>query len=290
MKNKSNLCGVALVSLLMLLASPAHLAAQTTGNIEFTARVTPTEGRPEPVRQLTFYLLSKSLEDIRQEALQLEPAPDMDKFIDDQKVSPQLKAWMKKHHTVKLSGPDFSKGLTADEIMDVPEFFSSYMAHNAGLDGTGFPNPKFKEKDRVKDPEKYEAQKKEYREEIRKFLKAEPDSAQGLEAGLEQMNPSAKWEGIVGEQQRRLEKHTLELAQTQYVAAETDTNLDGRGYFANLAAGNYWIDILGMQAISGDVRLRWDFPVAVQPAQTTHVALTNLNAAKPHNSAFASNR
>ncbi len=55
--------------------APGWLAAQSTGSMEFTAQVAPTDGRPEPVRQLTFYLLRKSLEDIRQEALQLEPAP-----------------------------------------------------------------------------------------------------------------------------------------------------------------------------------------------------------------------
>ena len=61
---------------------PAHLAAQSTGRIEFMALVTPTGGQPEPVRQLTFYLLRKSVEDIRAEALQTAPAPALDKFID----------------------------------------------------------------------------------------------------------------------------------------------------------------------------------------------------------------
>jgi hypothetical protein len=289
-KIKSNHLVLGLVALWLLAATPSQLAAQAAGSIQFTARVSATNGRPEPVRQLTFSLLRKSLEDIRLEALQQEPAPEMDHFIEDLKVSPQLRGWMKKHQSVQLAGPDFSKGLSADEIMDVPEFFSSYMAHNAGLEGTGFPEPKFKEKDRVKNPEKFEAEKKAYREEIRKFIKTEPDSVQGLEAGLEQINPSIKWEGMVAEHQRRLEKQTLELAQAQYVATETDTDLEGRGFFANVPPGNYWIDILGMQAISGDVRLRWDFPVEVRPAQATQVALNNLNASKPRNRTSASNR
>ena len=110
---------------------------------------------------------------------------------------------------------------------------------------------------------------KDYIEQIRKYLKAEPDSAQGLEAGLDPINPNVKWENIVAEQHRRLEKQALELAQTRYLVAQTvDTNLDGRGFFANLATGNYWIGIkLGMQAMSGDVRLQWDVPVAVRPGQ-----------------------
>ena len=100
------------------MAMPARLPAQATGAVEFSAEVAPTGGRPEPVRQLTFYLLSKSLDGIRAEAAQLEPAPDLDKFVDGLTVSPELKSWMKKHHSVQLSGTDFTKSLTPDEIID----------------------------------------------------------------------------------------------------------------------------------------------------------------------------
>ena len=42
--------------------------------------------------------------------------------------------------------------------------------------------------------------------------------------------------------------------------------------------------MIGIQAISGDVRLRWDLPYG--PAgETTHVDLTNLNATKPNDTA-----
>ena len=162
MKMKSYLRNAALGAALLLIAMPARLSAQSPGIIEFSAQVAPTGGRPEPVRQLTFYLLSKSLEDVRQEAAQLEPAPDLDKFIDGLTVSPELKTWMKKHHTVQLSGTDFTKSLTPDEILDVPEFFAAYMSRNAGFKGAGFPSPKFKEKDREANPEKYKQQKEEY--------------------------------------------------------------------------------------------------------------------------------
>src|SRR5258708_30329793 len=113
-------CAVVFVGMLRV-AAPGWLAAQATGSVEFTAQVSATDGRPEPVRQLTFYLLRKSLDDIRQEALQLEPPPDLDKFIDGLAVSPKLKAWMKKNHTVQLAGTDFAKSLTADDVVDIPE-------------------------------------------------------------------------------------------------------------------------------------------------------------------------
>ncbi len=274
-------------SLLILL--PARLAAQSTGRVEFTARVAPTGGRPEPVRQMTFYLLRKSLEDIRAEALQLAPAPDLDKFIDALDASPELKAWMKKHHSVQLSGEDFTKNLTSEEIMDIPEFFKAYMAHNAAFRGIGFPEPKFKEKDRVSNPEKYNAQKKDYEASIRKFIASDPDTVKGMDLELITLNPYAKWESLEGKRQHLLDTSAFQLAQQRYLVAHTDTDLDGQGSFSGIPAGNYWIGMLGEEAISGDVRLHWDFPVTVRQGETARIELSNLNAAKPSIEAQNSN-
>src|SRR5260370_8855628 len=91
-------CAVVFVGML-LVAAPGWLAVQATGSIEFTAQVAPTDGRPEPVRQLTFYLLRKSLDDIRQEAFQLELPPNLHKSLDGLTVSPKLKSWMNKNRT-----------------------------------------------------------------------------------------------------------------------------------------------------------------------------------------------
>src|SRR5262245_26584790 len=38
-----------------------------TGSLEFSAFVSPTAAKPEPVRDFTFYVLTKSYEDIRKE-------------------------------------------------------------------------------------------------------------------------------------------------------------------------------------------------------------------------------
>jgi hypothetical protein len=288
MKTKSHFRTAAFAAGLFLIALPVHLAAQAPGRIDFTARVAPTGGRPEPVRQMTFYLLSKSMDDVRSEALQLEPPPDFDKFVDGLTVSPELKKWMKKHHSANLSGADFTKSLTADEIVDIPEFFDAYMSRNAGFKGVGFPKPKFKEKDRESNPEKYNQEKEEYTNAIRKFIAAMPDSVQGIDIDLADKNPSVKWEHLLDGHKQRLESRTIELAQQRYLASQTDTDLDGRGSFAGLAPGAYWISMIGIQAISGDVRLRWDLPVRVRPGETTRVELSNLNAAKANATALNS--
>jgi hypothetical protein len=290
MKMRLYVRGAGIVFGLLLVAAPGRIAAQSagsvaTGSVEFTAQVAPTDGRPEPVRQLTFYLLRKSLEDIRQEALQLEPPPDLDKFVDSLTVSPGMKEWMKKNHTVQLNGPHLAKSLSADDVVDIPEFYNAYMLRNSGYEGAGFPKPKFKLKDEVSNPQKFIELKAEYKEAVRKYVGTAPDSIQGIETKLIDVDPSPKWEIIEVEHRRQLEKRTLDLAQTRYLVAQADTNLDGHGRFAGVAPGNYWINMLGMQAMSGDVRLRWDVPVTVRAGESVRVELSNLNALKPYSAA-----
>jgi hypothetical protein len=190
MTKKTHIYAVALFLTALSFLCPAHLAAQSTGRVDFQARVAPTGGQPEPVRQLPFYLLRKSFEDIRTEALQSAPAPDLNKFVDGLEVTPELKAWMKKHHSVQLSGEEFTKSLTADDIVDTPEYFKAYMMHNAAYRGMGFPEPKFKEKDRKSNPEKFQAQKDQYDASVRKFIAATPDSVKGMDLELVDLNPN----------------------------------------------------------------------------------------------------
>jgi hypothetical protein len=70
-----------------------------------------------------------------------------------------------------------------------------------------------------------------------------------------------------------------EFAQTKYLAAKADTDLDGRASVSGLAPGDYWVSTLNLDANAGDARLRWDVPVSIHAGQTTRIELTNLNAA-----------
>lgn len=289
MQTKSCIRATVLFIASLTILLPARLGAQSTGRIEFTARVAPTGGRAEPVRQLTFYLLRKSLEDIRAEALQMAPPPDMEMFIDALSVSPELKAWMKKHHSVQLYGEDFTKSLSPEDIVDIPEYFKAYMARNEAFKGIGFPEPKFKEKERKSNPEKYKDEKEQYLAAIRKFIAATPESVEGIDTELFNIDPHSKWDVLVNKQRRLKDAHAIELAQERYLVAQADTDLDGRGSFAGIAPGNYWIGMLGGEAISGDVRLNWDFPVTVHRGETARVELSNLNASRPSIEAHNSN-
>jgi hypothetical protein len=290
MTKKSHIRAMVLLLTGLTFLLPAHLAAQSTGRVEFQARVAPTGGQPEPVRQLTFYLMRKSFEEIHVEALQSAPAPDLDKFVDTLEISPELKAWMKKHHSVQLSGEEFTKRLTPEDIVSIPEYFKAYMTHNAAYRGMGFPEPKIKEKDRKSNPEKFQAEKDQYEASVRKFIAASPDSVKGMDLELVDLNPNAKWLSIENKHAKMVDANAMQIAQERYVVARTETDLEGRGSFSNIAPGNYWIGMFGAEAISGDVRQHWDLRVTVRQGETASVELSNFNAVRSNTSAQNSNK
>ncbi len=284
---RAGVCHSASLALLVLplgvfVATPVASAQTTeTGSIEFVARVTPTGGRPEPVRQLTFYLLRKSLADIQKEVEETEPKPDLDKFIESLEVSKELKAWMRSKRSVELAGTDFIRRLKADDLLDVPELYDAYMKRNAGVVSIGFPTPKYRKHDREQNPQKYEKLRQEYREALGKFIENNPQSVDGIEVHLDAINPAQRWVQQESELRRRIRQRTLLLAQTRYLAAKADTDLDGRGSLTGVPPGEYWLGTLETDAVAGDARLRWDVPVTLRAGQAMRLELSNLNAIEP---------
>src|SRR5271170_5762523 len=136
--------------------APAALAQNSTGTLEITARLTPTAARPEPVRQFTFYILTRSYGDIAKEVEAGDAMPPRDEFIDGLKVSKELKVWLKAHETLDLTAPDLDKLLTPDEIIHTPEFLLAYQHTNSGGVTNGIPKAKYKDADKETHPEKYE--------------------------------------------------------------------------------------------------------------------------------------
>ncbi len=260
-------------------ASPA--AAQQSGSVEFVARIRPSSGIAEPVRGLPFVLLRKSFADIQKEADATEPKPVLNDYIDGLKQSPELKAWMKKTKTVKLSGEDLTHQMTPADIMKIPEFYDAYLEHNAGDKEIGFPQPKFRERDKTKNPEKYEKQMKEYRETVEKYLIANPKSASGIDVELMPIDPGPKWERMLAERVPAVRRRSLDWADSRYKAGSAETDLDGRAVFRNVPPGEYWISTLEVAAVAGDARLRWDTPVVVRAGDVTRIELSNSNAVEP---------
>ena len=268
----------AILAVLVCFAHTAR-AQNSSGTLDITARITPTAARPEPVRQFTFYILTKSYANIAKEVEEGDVVPPRDEFIDGLKVSKELKTWLKAHDTLDLTIPELDKMLTPDDIIHTPEFLVAYQHSNSGGVTNGIPKPKYKEADKTDHPEKYEKDKQTYYTALKKFIQANPSTVSGVELELDGVNPQRKWALITSNQKRRVQKMAPEIAQTKYLAAKVETDLEGHAFLRELAPGNYWISSLNLDANAGDARVRWDVPVTIQAGQAFRIELTNLNAA-----------
>ena len=273
---------LALAVALVCVASPR--AAAQNGSIEFVARATPSGGLEEPVRGFPFYLLSKSFEQITNEVDASYPPPSMDSFIDQLDVSKELKSWMKKNHSVQLSGEDFIHKLTPDDILNVPEFYSAYLQRNAGQESLGFPKPKYKASDKTKDPAKYTKLSAEYHQTMQHYIEQNPQSKDGMDLELADKDPYSKWQTLTTKRDPEIRRRAIELAQSKYLAGRAETNLQGQGFLSGVAPGAYWLSTLDVAADVGDVRPRWDLRVTVRAGETAYVSLTNANAVQARNS------
>jgi len=253
-------------------------AQSANGGLEFTARITPTAAKPEPVRDVTFYVLTKSYDDIVKEIEERDGSPAREKFIDGLKLSPELRAWLQKHDVMDLTLPGVDKLITPDDVLQVPEFLQAYERSNRGGVTSGLPVPKFKEADKTENPAHYEKQHQEYMNALKKFITGRPETMSGMELELDGVNPARKWAEAQNTHKRRVLQMAPAQAQTKYLAAKADTDLEGHASIGGLAPGNYWLSTLALTATAGDARLRWDVPVKIAAGKTVRIELTNLNA------------
>jgi hypothetical protein len=252
-------------------------AGAGAGALEFSARITPTAARPEPVRQFTFYILTKSYTEIVKEAEEKDPVPSREEFIDGLKFSPELRAWMKAHNTFDLSAPDVDKRISPDEILGVPEFLLAYQRSNSGGVTSGFPKPKYTDLDKAKNPEKYKKLREEYLAALMKFLRKYPESMTGIEVEMEGINPQRKWDALQTTRNKRVARAAPELAQLKFLARRADTDLQGHASVSSLPPGNYYISTLNLEVNAGDMHVRWDVPVRIEAGRTARIELSNLN-------------
>ncbi len=250
---------------------------QQAGSLDFIVRATPSGGLDEPVRGFPFFLLTRSFEDISREAEASYPKPDLDASIEKLAVSSELKAWMKKNRLMQLSGEEFMRKLKPADVMSVPEFFEAYLDRNAG-NHNGFPAPKYKPADKVKDPAKYEKLRAEYVEAVRHYMEQVPDSVDGIDRSLADIDPGREWNQRESKRIHDVQRRAVDLAQSKYLVARVETDLQGEGSLRGVPPGNYWLSTLDISATVGDARPRWDAPVAVAPGQQTRITLSNANA------------
>jgi hypothetical protein len=253
-------------------------AQSNSGAVELFARITPTAARPEPVRQFTFYVLTRSYSEVVKEVEEKDPVPPRDQFIDSLKVSPELRAWLKGHDTLDLTEPDLDKLLTPDDILNVPEFLLAYQRSNSGGVTEGLPKPKYMEADKAEHPEKYEKLRQDYLASLRKFIRSRPETVSGVELQLDGVSPQHKWATLQNDRRKRVQRVAPDVAQLKFLAAKAETDLEGHATISGLAPGDYWISSLNLDANAGDMRVRWDVPVKIERGKTARVELSNLNS------------
>jgi hypothetical protein len=207
-----------------------------------------------------------------------DPVPSRDQFIDELKVSPELRAWLKGHDTLDLTEPDLDKLLTPEDILNVPEFLLAYQRSNSGGVTEGLPRQKYTEIDKTKYPEKYEKLRQDYLAALKKFIRLHPQTISGVELELEGVNPHRKWAVLQNDRRKRVRRMAPEVAQLKFLASKADTDLEGRAFLSGLAPGEYWISTLNLDADAGDMRVRWDVPVRIERGKTMRVELSNLNS------------
>jgi len=253
------------------------LAMAQGGAIQFVADGTPSGGLQEPVRGFPFFLLSRSFDQIQADVAAASPKPDMNAFIAKLDVSTELKAWMKKNRCVSLTGEDFLHKVAPADALDVPEFRRAYMERNAGDRSFGFPEPKFKASDEKKNPAKFKKESDEYRQILLHYIAMNPQTLDGLDLSLTDVDPGPRWNILLAQRVPEIHRRALDLAQSKYLVARAQTDLQGQAVLQNVPPGRYWISTLDVAAEVGDVRLRWDVPVTVVRGQTASVALSNVN-------------
>ncbi len=256
----------------------ATLATAQDGTIQFIATGTPSGGLQEPVRGFPFFLLSKSFEQIQADTEASNPKPDMDAFIAKLDVSPELRAWMKKNHCVSLTGEDFLHKLTPAGVLDVPEFRRAYMERNAGDQSIAFPKPRYKASDEEKNPAKFKREADEYRETLLHYIATNPQTLNGLDLSLTDVDPGPRWNMLLARRIPEIHRRALDVAQSKYLVARAQTDLQGHAILQDIPPGRYWISTLDVAAEVGDVHLKWDVPVTVLPGRTASIALSNVNS------------
>jgi hypothetical protein len=263
-----------------IVSAVASTAVAQSGSIEFAVHATPTGGLEEPVRGFPVFLLSRSFEDIQKEADAAFPKQNLNDFIDGLNVSKELKDWMKRNQWITFSGQDFIQKIKPDDVMNVPEFYKAYMDRNAADQGSGFPVEKVKneEKEKEKDPAKYEKDMERYRDSVRHYLEQVPESVNGIDLNLQEIDPNRKWHEIESKRAPEVQRRVTDLAQGKYLVARTETNLQGQGFFPNISPGTYWLTTLNVSVTVGDARPRWDVPLTVRPGEVSYAVLSNVNA------------
>ena len=145
----------------------------------------------------------------------------MDSYISHPEIFPvELKTWMKKNHIVEFTGANFAKLLTADEVIEIPEFFEAYRNINGAVHNAKVPAPRFKNGEEQKNTAKYQHDKEKYKKELQQYIQNNPQLLEGLDAELTDRPFGRGWAQLLADRKRKTDQRAMILAQTQYPRGE----------------------------------------------------------------------
>ena len=110
--------------------------------------------------------------------------------------------------------------------MDVPEFSAPTWTGSRLI--VDFPKAKYKPSDQTKDPAKYAKLVQEYLDAIHHFIDVNPQTKEGMDLDLADIDPGANGTRLPRTHARN-SRQVLVLAQSKYLVARADTDLQGQG-------------------------------------------------------------
>jgi hypothetical protein len=120
---------------------------------------------------------------------------------------------------------------------------------------------------------------------MKKFIQSHPSTITGMELELGAVSPKVAWDKMQVDHRRKVAQLAPDTAQSKYLAAKAETDLDGRATLRGIPPGTYWLSTVGVDAASGDRHIHWDVPTTIRAGQPSRLTLSNINGTDANSAA-----
>jgi len=264
------------------------------GTIKLKAGVIFKSGDVKPVARTDFFVLSKDLDLISEEAaknLNLPLGVPFEQYLDNLAYgSAELKAWIKKHDIrrfmISSGNEDVKQSLYSSifnrrDFLDVPEFLDWLRSNPPNRNGVtgGLPKYPVSTGDRAKDDKAMQ----KYREAVfDRTINVEfyglPKVSRWVVSMMDDLLKGREWLSYTDEMIRRRERIADEapIIAQKYTVKVVKTSLSGEAEIA-LPPGTYWLSNLLPTSV-GQSSVLWNTKLVVETGKTLIIELSNDNA------------
>ena len=117
-------------------------------------------------------------------------------------------------------------------------------------------------------------------ETIRHYIEQPPQSVDGIDLNLAEIDPGPKWNALLGRRTIRKFIAGLSTWHSPNIWSHARNRTFKDKDFCAMCHQETIGSALDVAADVGDAQ-RWDVPVTVQPGQTEYVSLSNVNSVQP---------